>query len=193
MKNSLTSTRTGNAALRLMLPAILASSMAIGCGPQGTQVPQGPQGSQGPQGTQAAPSSQYSLVGQWRTTIQGSALAASFSANGQYLQVITNSDGSQTGESGPYSLFAPNTVSIVITDWSPKTRMMFVPNPTCGVPGVTNPTNPKRDSCLQWQEMTYPKPPDAKMAYVFNGPNSMSMTDEVMGGGALVFTRVTGQ
>ena len=57
MKNSFTSTGTSDAILRLtrwIFPAILACSMAIGCGPQppqGGQPPAGPLGSQGPQGT----------------------------------------------------------------------------------------------------------------------------------------------
>jgi hypothetical protein len=191
MKNSLPSARTGNAVLRLMLPAILAGGIAIGCGPQGTQVPQGPQGSQGPQGPQATPSAQYSLVGQWRGVIQGSTVIISIQANGQYMQVSQGSGGT-TGQSGPYQLIAPNTIHFTVTDWSPKTVMIYVPNPTCGVPAVPNPTNPGRDSCLQEQEETYPQPPGSSNAYAFNGPNTMTLTDEVYHGSA-TFTRVTGQ
>jgi len=208
MKNSLTPTGTSDAVLRLtrwVFPAILAGSMAIGCGPQGPQggqAPQGPLGSQGPQGTpvpqgtqgpQAAPASQSGLVGQWRSVLQGSTYTITIEANGQYMQVaVPQNGGTQTAQDGPYQLVAPNTIHFTVTDWSPKTRWNYVPNPRCGVPGVTNPTNPQRDSCNQWQEWTEPQPPGSTYAYVFNGPNSMTLNNETAQE-TITFTRVTAQ
>jgi len=176
VKNSLNSTVTSNAVLpltRLVLPAILAGSIAIGCGPQ------------------AAQAQQPSLVGQWRTVAQGSTVNLTIQANGQYMLMMQPPNGgTQSAQGGPYQLVAPNTIVFTVTDWSPKTRWNFVPNPTCGVPGVTNPTNPRRDSCHQWQEWTEPRPPGGRDTYVFNGPNTVVMTDE-HGSGA--YTRVTGR
>ena len=93
-------------------------------------------------------------------------------------------------QAGPYQLVAPDTIIFTVTEWSPKTRMIYVPRPTCGVPGVPNPTNPVRDSCLQWQEETMPKPPGSRYAYVFNGPNTMTLNNEVAKE-SITFTRVT--
>ena len=208
MKNSLTPTGTSDAVLhaaRWVFPAILAVSMATGCGPQaapGGQAPQGPLGSQGPQGTpvpqgtqgpQAAPASQSGLVGQWRTVLQGNTVTITIQANGQYTQVgVPQNGGTQTAQGGPYQLAAPNTIHFTVTDWSPKTKWMFVPNPRCGVPGVPNPTNPQRDSCRQWQEWTEPQPPGSTYAYTLNGTNSMTLNNE-NAQEQITFTRVAAQ
>lgn len=98
--------------------------------------------------------------------------------------------GTQTAQGGPYQLVAPNTIVFSVTDWSPKTRMIYVPNPRCGVPGVPSPTNPRRDSCNQWQEETMPQPPGSRYAYVFNGPNTVTLNNEVARE-SITFTRVT--
>jgi hypothetical protein len=214
MKNSHTSTGTSSALLRLtrwIFPALLVGSMAIGCGPQGPQggqapanpfgspgpqgtpAPQGtpmPQGSQGPQGPQAA----GGLVGQWRTTLQSGTMTLTIAASGQYMQVGQVQGGmqTQTMQSGPYQLTAPNTIHFTVTDWSPKTRWIFVPNPRCGVPGVPNPTNPQRDSCHQEQEWTMPQPPGSTYAYTFSGTNSMTLNNE-NAQEQITFTRVAGQ
>jgi len=211
MKNSLNPTRTRNAVLRLSLPALLAVVAAIGCGPQTAPAPQpvpGPQatpGSQpspGPQvspwpGTpapQAAPASAGGLVGQWQTVLGGNPLTLTIEANGQYMQMGQDETGlkTQTSQGGPYQLTPPNTIHFTVTDWAPKTRWNFVPNPRCGVPGVTNPTNPKRDSCHQWQEWTEPQPPGSTYAYTFNGPNTMVLNNE-NAQESITFTRVAGQ
>ena len=202
MKNSLTSAGTSDAVLRLtrwVFPAILAGSMATGCGPQATpggQAPPGPLGSQGPQGTQgpqAPPASQSGLVGQWRTGPQGDTLTITIQANGQYMQLgVPQNGGTQTMQAGPYALVAPNTIVFTVADWSPKTRWILVPNPRCGVPGVPNPTNPRRDSCNQEQEWTMPQPPGSRYAYVFNGPNTMTLNNETEQE-SITFTRVTAQ
>ncbi len=179
MKNSLIPTGTSNAVLRLtrlVLSATLAGSMVISCGPLALQAQQAPKSSP---------------VGQWRTVLQGVPLTISIQANGQYMQEgDPPNGGTKTMQGGPYQLVAPNTIVFTVTDWSPKTRWNFVPNPRCGVPGVTNPTNPQRDSCHQEQEWTLPHPPGSRYAYVFNGPNSMTLNNEAARE-TITFTRVT--
>lgn len=176
MKNPLQPLKTSNAVqrfTRLVLPAILAGSVAIGCG------------------SQAAQAQQPSLVGQWRTVAQGSTVTLTIQANGQYMLLMQPANGgAQSAAGGRYQLVAPNTIVLTVTDWSPKTKWMYVPNPTCGVPGVAVPTNPRRDSCKQEQEMTLLKPPGGRDTYVFNGPNTVVMTDEH---GSGTYTRVTGR
>jgi hypothetical protein len=192
MKYSFTSTGISDAALRLtrwIFPALLAGSMAIGCGPQG---PQGTPAPQGPQAPQSGPASQSGLIGQWRATLQSGTVTISIAATGQYLQQDTTTTGVQTMQSGPYQLTAPNTIHFTVTDWSPKTKWMYVPNPRCGVPGVPNPTNPARDSCRTEQEWTEPQPPGSTYAYVLNGTSSMTLNNE-NAQETITFTRVAGQ
>ena len=193
MKNS---QNAGNTVLRLTLlviAATLAGCMATGCGPQATQSPMmsmSPQPSQAPRPQQAQPAPQSSPVGQWHTTLQGISLTISIEANGQYLQEgVPPNGGTKTAQGGPYQLVAPNTIIFTVTGYSPMTRMIYVPNPTCGVPGVPSPTNPRRDSCLQWQEETMPHPPGSRYAYVFNGPNQMTLNNE-QAQESITFTRV---
>lgn len=187
MKNPLLPAGTGNAVLRLILPSILAGSIALGCGPQAAPAPQAPQSRPSPQ------SSQTSLVGQWRTTLQSGTITLTILATGQYTQLgVPPNGGTQTAQGGPYALIAPNTIVFSVTDYSPKTRMIYVPRPTCGVPGVPSPTNPRRDSCNQWQEETMPQPPGSRYAYVFNGPNSLTLKNE-QAQETITFTRVTAQ
>ena len=95
-------------------------------------------------------------------------------------------------QAGPYQLTPPNTIHFTVTNWSPKTRWNFVPNPRCGVPGVPNPTNARRDSCNTEQEWTLPQPPGSTYAYSFNGPNTMVLSNE-NSQEKITFARVTGQ
>ena len=134
MKISLHSTLTTNAVprlTRLVLPAILAGSIALGCGPQAQQAQQAPKSSP---------------VGQWRTDLQGIPVTITIQANSQYMQVGNPPNGgTKTTQGGPYQLVAPNTVIFTVTEWSPKTRMIYVPRPTWPVPAVPNPTNPRTE------------------------------------------------
>lgn len=200
MKNFLTPTGTSSAAPRLtrwIFAAILAG-VAIGCGPQPGQAPQPgqvqqpgplPQGPQGPQASpwpqngpapQAAPASESSVVGQWRTVMQANIVTITIQANGQYMQLeVPQNGGMKFAQGGPYQLIAPNIIAFTVTDWSPKSRMIFVP---CGI--ANNPV------CNTQQEQDIPQPPNSSYAYRFNGPNTMILsnpnTREV-----LTFTRVT--
>jgi hypothetical protein len=203
MKSPLNPTGTGNAVLRpvlLVLPAILAGGIAIGCGPQGMPAPQtgtGPQALPGqpqpllPQSTQ---STQSSLVGQWLTTLQSGPLTLTIEANGQYMQVgqATAGQHTQMAQGGPYQLIAPNTIVFTVTDWSPKTKVMFVPEPG-PVPSVPNPVGPyPGPNGPQYQEYAIPHPPGSRYAYTFNGPNTMILSNE-QAQETITFTRGTGQ
>ncbi len=164
VKSSLIPSGTSNAALRLVLPAILAGSLAIGCCPQ------------------AARAQQSSVVGQWRTTLQSGALTITIAANGQYMQVgQPPPGGTQTMQSGPYQLVAPNTIVFTVTNWSPKTRMLLVP---CGIP--SDPV------CNVQRVVNMPQPPGSRYAYVFNGPNTMILNNE-QAKETITFTRVMAQ
>ncbi len=161
MKNSLIPAGTSNAVLRLILPAILAGSLAIGC---------------------RAQAAQSSLVGQWRTVLQGDTLTITIEANGQYMQVgVPPNGGTQTMQSGPYALVAPNTIVFTVTNYSPKTRIVLVP---CGIPN--DPV------CNVQRVENMPQPPGSRYAYVFNGPNSMTLNNE-QAKETITFTRVTAQ
>ena len=137
-----------------------------------------PQGTPAPQGTQGP---QSSLVGQWRATLQTGTVIISIAANGQYIQNGTTTTGVQTMQSGPYQLSAPNTIHFTVTNWSPKSRVMLVP---CGIP--SDPV------CNVQRLITYPQPSGSTYAYVFNGPNSMTLNNEASPE-QIIFTRVAGQ
>jgi hypothetical protein len=152
---------TSSAASRLVLPAILACSLVIGSGPQ------------------PAPAQQASLLGEWRATIQSGTITISFMSNGQYDQTGVTNTGTQTMQAGPYQLVAPNNIVFRVTNWSPKSKIMLVP---CGIPN--DPV------CNVQRVQNMPKPPDSEYAYVFNGPNAMTLTNQT---GAINFTRVKAQ
>jgi hypothetical protein len=179
MKTFLIRTGTGNARLRLILPAILVCSLVIGCGPQVGQAPQAPQSPFLPQSPQAAPAPQSSLLGQWRGTISSGTIMITFTSNGQYDQTGVTTTGIQTMQAGPYQLVAPNSIIFTVTQWSPKSRVMLVP---CGIPN--DPV------CNVQRLVNYPKPPNSEYAYVFNGPNTMTLSNQT---GPVTLTRVMGQ
>ncbi len=81
-------------------------------------------------------------------------------------------------QGGPYQLIAPNTIVFAVTDWSPKTRIDLVP---CGIPN--------QPVCNVQRVDNIPKPPGSKYAYVFNGPNSMTLNNE-QAKETITFTRV---
>jgi hypothetical protein len=174
MKSSLIPTGTSNARLRRILPAILAGSLAIGCGPQTTPSPQAQPSPFSPQPAPTAP--QSSLVGQWRTTVSSGTITITFMSNGQYDQTGVTTTGVQTMQAGPYQLVAPNSIIFTVTNWSPKSRMMLVP---CGIPN--DPV------CNVQRLQNFPKPPNSEYAYVFNGPNTMTLSNQT---GPMTFTRV---
>ena len=161
VKDSLQTTRAGNAAprlTRLVFAAILAGSIAISCGPQ------------------AVSQSNGSVVGTWRTILPAGTITIRFEANGSYNQLSVTKSGTQEAQDGPYWLVAPNSIIFRVTDWSPKTKMVLVP---CGIPG--DPV------CNVQREQVNPKPPDSEYTYRFNGPNTMILNNQT---GTITFTRV---
>jgi hypothetical protein len=177
MKSSLIPTRISNARPRRILPAILACNLVIGCGPQAGQAPQAQPSPFSPQPAPAAP--QSSLLGQWRTTVSSGTITIMFMSNGQYDQTGVTTSGVQTMQAGPYKLVAPNSIIFTVTEWSPKTRIVLVP---CGIPN--NPV------CNVQRLVNMPKPPGSQYAYVFNGPNTMTLSNQT---GPMTFTRVMGE
>jgi hypothetical protein len=149
VKASLLPTGTSNAALRLVLPAILACSLAIGSG------------------LQAAHAQQANLLGEWRATIQSGTITISFLSTGQYDQTGVTNTGTQTMQAGPYQLVAPNSIIFTVTNWSPKSKIALVP---CGIPN--DPV------CNVQRVENMPKPPNSEYVYVFNGPNAMTLTNQ---------------
>jgi hypothetical protein len=150
VNHSINPTRTSSVVLRLILSAMFACGLAIGCGPQ------------------AAQAQQTSVVGQWRTILPTGTLTLTFQANGQYSQLgVPPNGGTPLAQSGPYALIAPNTIVFSVTDWSPKTRIDIVP---CGIPN--------EPTCNFQRVDPIPKPPGSRYAYAFNGPNSITLSNE---------------
>ncbi len=117
-------------------------------------------------GATAAAAQQNNFVGQWRGVYQGITLTLVIQANGQYTQTA-QSGTLMTEQSGPYTLAAPNTIIFSVTDWQPRTQQIYHATGTAGGYYVTQPTA---------------KPSGATDSYVFNGPNTVTLTDQVMHG-----------
>jgi hypothetical protein len=124
-------------------------------------------------GAVAAGAQQYSLVGQWRGVFQGITMTISIQANGQYSQ-LAQSATAKTEQAGPYRLAAPNTIIFSVTTWAPTSTSVYYP------------TSP---STGEWKQRTLPKPLGASDSYVFNGPNTMTLTDQATHG-SITLTRV---
>jgi hypothetical protein len=117
--------------------------------------------------------SSNSLVGQWRGVYQGITITVVMQANGQYIQ--TNQSGTlMTQESGPYKLVAPNNLIFAVTEWAPKTQQIYHATGTTGGYYTTQRTA---------------KPPGGTDTYVFQGPNTVVLTDQAMHG-SITMTRV---
>ncbi len=128
----------------------------------------------------AASAQQPSFSGQWRGVYQNITLTITFQANGQYTQTA-QSGTLMTEQSGPYRLAAPNTIIFSVTSWAPKTQKIYHPYP------------PARDGTPSaggyYTTQVVAKPPGATDTYVFNGSNSMVLTDQ-MTHGSITMNRV---
>jgi hypothetical protein len=124
-------------------------------------------------GATAASAQQNNFVGQWRGVYEGITFTIVFQANGQYTQTLQNG-ATMTQQSGPYTLAAPNTIIFSVTDWQPRTQQIYHPTGTVGG---------------YYTNEVVAKPPGATDSYVFNGPNSVTLTDQVMHG-SITLTRV---
>jgi hypothetical protein len=114
----------------------------------------------------AAPAQQYSVVGQWRGVFQGITITIVIQPNGQYSQ-LTQKGTAMAQQSGPYKLFAPNTIAFSVTEWQPKTMPVYHATGTTGG---------------YYTQQPMVKPPNAMFTYVFNGPNTMILTDQLLHG-----------
>jgi len=124
-------------------------------------------------GAATAGAQQNSLVGQWRGVYQGVTLTIVIQPNGQYNQ-LAQSGTLMTQQSGPYKLFAPNTIVFSVTNWQPRTQKIYHAAGTAGGYYTTQ---------------VVAKPPGATDTFVFNGPNTIVLTDQ-MTHGAITMTRV---
>jgi hypothetical protein len=124
-------------------------------------------------GSVAASAQQNSLVGKWRGVYRGITLTIAIQPNGQYTQTAV-SGTVQTMQSGPFKMVSPNTIVFSVTEWAPKTMQVYHPTGTVGGYYTAEPAS---------------KPPGATDKYVFNGPNSMTLTD-LMNRGSIPMTRV---
>jgi len=124
-------------------------------------------------GAASAGAQQNSLVGQWRGAIRGVTLTIVFEPNGQYSQ-LAQSGALMTQQTGPYKLAAPNTIIFSVTDWQPKTMPVYHATGTAGGYYTQEPAA---------------KPPGATDTYVFTGPNTITLTDQVAHG-SITMSRV---
>jgi len=124
-------------------------------------------------GATAAAAQQNNLVGQWRGVYNGITLTIVIQPNGLYTQTA-QSGTLMTQQSGPYKLVAPNTIIFSVTNWAPRTQQIYHPTGTVGGYYTNEPTA---------------KPPGATDSYVFNGQNTVTLTDQMMHG-SITLTRV---
>jgi len=114
-----------------------------------------------------------SLAGQWRGVYQRITITIVIQPNGQYTQT-TQSGTLMTQQSGPYKLVDPNTIIFSVTNWAPRTQKIYHPYP------------PARDGTPSsggyYTNQVVAKPPGATDSYVFNGQNTVTLTDQVMHG-----------
>ena len=124
-------------------------------------------------GATVAAAQQDDFVGQWRGAASGMTITLVVQPNGRFT--MTEQSGTlMTQQSGPYTLAAPNTIIFSVSDWQPKTQQIYHPTGTVGGYYTTEPTA---------------QPPGATDSYVFNGPNTVTFTDQVMHG-SITLTRV---
>jgi hypothetical protein len=125
-------------------------------------------------GAVAAPTQQSGLVGQWRGVYQGITITIVIQPNGLYTQTA-QSGTLTTQQSGPYKIVAANTIVFSVTNWAPKTQQ--VSHATGAVGGY-------------YTNEPAAKPPGASDKYVFNGPNTMTLTDQTTHG-SITMTRTS--
>jgi hypothetical protein len=148
----------------------------------------GPGSNPGNGPTPSATSASSGFVGQWRGTSEGITFTIVFEPNGQYSQ-LAQSGTLMTQQSGPYTLVPPNTLIFSVTDWEPKTQQIYHPDPTGGQNkrgqqgpngNGQNPNHPDNGPSTggYYTPQNVPKPPGGTFTYVFNGPNTFTMTDQ---------------
>jgi hypothetical protein len=151
---------------RLILPAILVLCAAAATAQMGGPVGQ-------PLSNGNSNGSGNSLVGQWRGDYQGITITLVVQPNGQYSQ-LAQKGTLMTEQSGPYKLVAPNTLIFAVTDWQPRTQQIYHAVGTTRGYYTTERTA---------------RPPGGTDTYVFQGANTIILTDQVMHG-SITMTRV---
>jgi hypothetical protein len=135
-------------------------------------------------GATAAAAQQNNFIGEWRGVYQGITITIMMQANGQYTQTAQAAT-LMTQQSGPYQLIAPNTIIFSVTSWAPTTQKIYHPYPPSG---DCTPANTSTGAgCFTTEKVA--QPPGARDSYVFNGPNSVTLTDQTMHG-SITLTRV---
>ncbi|HKN21764.1 MAG TPA: hypothetical protein VJX73_10120 [Terracidiphilus sp.] len=115
-------------------------------------------------GATAAMAQQNDFVGQWRGVASGMTITLVVQPNGRFT-MTEQSSALMTQQSGPYRLVAPNTIVFTVEDWQPRTMPVYHPTGTVGG---------------YYTQEPMAKPPDGLYSYVFNGPNTVVLTDQVM-------------
>ncbi len=117
-------------------------------------------------GATAARAQQNDFVGQWRGIASGMTITLVVQPDGRFT--MTEQSGTlMTQQSGPYKLVAPNTIVFTVAEWQPSTMPVYHPTGTVGG---------------YYTQEPMAKPPDGLYSYVFNGPNTVVLTDQVMHG-----------
>jgi hypothetical protein len=115
-------------------------------------------------GATAAAAQQSNFVGTWRGVSGGITLTVVIQPNGRFT-MTEQSSTLMTQQSGPWKLVAPNTIVFTVADWQPRTMPVYHPTGTVGG---------------YYTQEPMAKPPDGLYSYVFNGPNTVTLTDEMM-------------
>jgi len=150
---------------RFVFPAVLAlSAVAASAQQMGGTV-----GNMQPQQQTKQPS----LVGQWRGVSGRITITIVIQPNGQYSQ-LAQMGTVMTTQSGPYKLFAPNTIAFSVTNWAPKTMPVYHATGTTGG---------------YYTQQPLVKPPGSVDTYVFKGANTVILADQ-MTHGSITMTRV---
>jgi hypothetical protein len=113
------------------------------------------------------------FVGKWSGKFQGITINYVIEANLNYSEMAV-AGTLRTAQSGKYRLAAPNQILFEVQDWQPKTQNVYHATGTTG--GYTTP-----------EPMA--KPAGGSFSYVFNNPNSVTLTD-LMTHGAITLNRV---
>jgi hypothetical protein len=104
---------------------------------------------------------QNNFAGQWRGVYQGIVFNYVMDTNYNYSDHLV-SGTMQTMESGKYHLSGQNLIIFQVLDWQPKTQNVYHPTGTVGG---------------YYTQEVLAKPPGGTFSYVFNSPNSVTLTD----------------
>ncbi len=114
------------------------------------------------------------IAGQWSGTMYNISLHFTFYSAGPTGQYGLDFEGPAitSGQSGTYRLVPPNTIAFTVTGWEPTAMTVYhVTGPSTGF----NTQDP------------VPKPSDATDTYVFNDPNTMTLTDQATNGSVTLY------